>query len=50
MAIKLKKDAKILLHTTGGFLKKTILYSGFKNTYKKSAKQENSSVFMNSIF
>jgi hypothetical protein len=29
-------------------LKKTILYSEFKITYKKSAKQENSSLFMNS--
>jgi hypothetical protein len=30
-------------------LKKTVLFSGFKNPYKKSAKQENSSLFMNSI-
>ncbi len=29
--------------------KKTILFSGFKNPYKKSAKQEDSSLFMNSI-
>jgi hypothetical protein len=28
---------------------KTILFSGFKNPYKKSTKQENSSLFMNSI-
>jgi hypothetical protein len=26
----------------------TILFSGFKNPYEKSAKQENSSLFMNS--
>jgi hypothetical protein len=30
-------------------LKKTIFFSGFKNPYKKSAKQENSSLFENSI-
>jgi hypothetical protein len=30
-------------------LKKTILFSGFKNPYQKSAKQEDSSLFMNSI-
>jgi hypothetical protein len=29
--------------------KKTILCSGFKNPYKKTAKQEYSSLFMNSI-
>jgi hypothetical protein len=29
--------------------KKTILFCGLKNPYKKSAKQENSSLFMNSI-
>jgi hypothetical protein len=34
--------------STGGFLK-TIIYSGFKNTHKKYAKQENSSLFINSI-
>jgi hypothetical protein len=31
-------------------LKKTILFSGLKNPYKKSEKQENSSLFMNSSF
>jgi hypothetical protein len=30
-------------------LKKTILFSDLKNPYKKSTKQENSSLFMNSI-
>jgi hypothetical protein len=35
--------------STGGFLKRIRLYSGFKNTYKKSAKQENLSLFMNTI-
>jgi hypothetical protein len=44
----------LLLHAihslpTGGFLKKTRLYSGYKNSYKKAAKQENSSLFVNSI-
>jgi hypothetical protein len=34
---------------SGGFLKKTRLYSGFKTTNKKSAKQEISSLFVNSI-
>jgi hypothetical protein len=34
---------------TGGTLKKIILSSGFKNPYKKSVKQENASLFMNSI-
>jgi hypothetical protein len=34
--------------STGGF-KKTILLPGFQNPLKKSAKQENSSLFMNSI-
>jgi hypothetical protein len=38
--INLKKDSSLLLHaihglSTGGLLKKTRLYSGFKNTYKK---------------
>jgi hypothetical protein len=40
----------LTLHSTGGFLKKTILFSGFQNPYKKSAKKENSSLFLNSIF
>jgi hypothetical protein len=50
----LAKDSSLSLHAihslyTGGFLKKTRLYSGFKNTYKKSPKQENSSLFMKSV-
>ncbi len=37
--INLTKDSSLLLHaihslSTDGFLKKTSLYSGFKNTYK----------------
>jgi hypothetical protein len=39
---------EFLLSTGGFFLKKTRLLSGFK-IYKKSAKQENSRLFMNSI-
>jgi hypothetical protein len=35
--------------STGGFLKKSRLYSGFKTTYEKSAKQENWSLFVNSM-
>jgi hypothetical protein len=35
--------------STGGFLKKTKLLSGFKNTKKISAQQENWSLFINSI-
>ncbi len=43
----LTKDSSLLLHaihsiSTGG---EPRLYSGFKNTCKKSAKQENSSLF-----
>jgi hypothetical protein len=34
--------------STSGFLK-TIIYSGFKNTHKKYAKQENSNLFTNSF-
>ncbi len=37
------------INLTKDFLKKTIIYSGFKNTYKKSAKQENSSLLVKSI-
>ncbi len=48
------KDSSLLLHAIHSplywrILKKTILFSGFKNYTKKSAKQENSSLFMNSI-
>jgi hypothetical protein len=35
--------------STGGFERKAILFSGFKNPYKKSVKKENWSLFMNSI-
>jgi hypothetical protein len=44
--INFTKDLSLMLHaihslsTTSGFLKKTRLYSGFKNTFKKSAKRE----------
>ncbi len=52
--IDLAKDSSLSLHaihslSTGGFLKKTRLYSGFKNTYKKLLKQENSIPFINSV-
>jgi hypothetical protein len=52
--ISLTKDSSLLLHaiyslSTGGFLKRMRLYSGFKNTDKKSAKQENLSLFTNII-
>ncbi len=52
--INLTKVSSLLIHaihslSTSGFLKRIRLYSGFKNTYKKSAKQENLSLFTNSI-
>jgi hypothetical protein len=52
--ISLKKDSSLLLRAIHSpfywrIFKKTILFSGFKNPYKKSAKQENSSLFMKSI-
>jgi hypothetical protein len=52
--INLTKDSSLLLHSIHSpfyrrILKKTILFSGFKNHSKKSAKQENSSLFMNNI-
>jgi hypothetical protein len=52
--IKLTKDSSLLLHAIYSpsywrVLKKTKLFSGFKNPYKKSTKHENSSLFMNSI-
>ncbi len=52
--IILTKDSSLLLHAIHSpfywrILKKTKLYSGFKNTNKKSAKEENWSLFMNSI-
>ncbi len=52
--INLTKDSSLSLHTIHSpfywwVLKKTILYSGFKTTYEKAAKQENSILFMTSI-
>jgi hypothetical protein len=49
--IILTKDSSLLLYDIHSpfyrrILKKTILLSGFKNPDKKSAKQENSSLFM----
>ncbi len=52
--INVTKDSRLLLYAIHSpfylrILQETIFYSGFKNPYKKSAKQENSSLFMNSI-
>ncbi len=52
--ISLTKDSSLLLHAIHStfywlILKKTILYSGFNNPVKKSVKQENLSIFVNSI-
>ena len=52
--ISLIKGSSLLLHAIHSILywrilRKTIVFSGFKNSYKKSAKQENSSLFMNSV-
>ncbi len=52
--INLTKVSRLLIHaihslSTVGFLKSIRLYSGFKKTYKKSAKQENLSLFTNII-
>ncbi len=49
-----RKDSSLLLDAIHRpfywrILKKIILFSGFKNPYKKSAKQENSSLSKNSI-
>jgi hypothetical protein len=47
-----KKKTRVFctMLSTGAFLKKTRLYSGFKNTYKKSTKKNKKlSLFMNSI-
>ncbi len=46
---KLTKDYAIHSLFDWRNVQKTILYSGFKNPYKKSSKQENESLFMNSI-
>jgi hypothetical protein len=50
--INLTKDPSLLLH---GYSESLLLadfteFSGFKNPYKKSAKQENLSLIVNSIF
>jgi hypothetical protein len=52
--INFTKDSSLLLHAIHSsfnwrILKKTKLFFGFKNTYKKSVKQKNLSLFMNSI-
>jgi hypothetical protein len=54
LEINLTKDSSLLIHAIHSpfywrILKKTIHFSGFKSSYKKSAKQENSSLFMKSI-
>ncbi len=54
MDIHLMKDSSILLHAIHSpfywrIVKKTILFFGFKNTYKKYAKQENANLFMKGI-
>ncbi len=47
----LTKDSILFtVPSTGRFLKKTILYSGFKNPNKKIRETRNSSLFMNRIF
>ncbi len=56
--IKVTKDSVLLLYdipiftvpSISGSYRKTIFYSGLKIHSKKSAKQENSSLFMNSIY
>jgi hypothetical protein len=52
--INLTKDLSLLLYAIYNLfywrlLKKTVLYTDFKDSHKKSTKQENSSLFMNSI-
>jgi hypothetical protein len=52
--ISFTKNSTLLLNDVQSrfywrIFKKTILFSGFKNPNKKSAKQENSTLFMNSI-
>jgi hypothetical protein len=52
--ISYTKDLILLLHAIQSsfywrILKKTILFSGFENPDKKSAKQDNSSLFINNI-
>ncbi len=53
--ISYTKDSSLLLQASHipyywRILKKTILFSGFKNPYKKSSKQENSSLLMNCYY
>jgi hypothetical protein len=53
--INLTKDSSLLLYASRSLfywelLKKTILYSGFKNQYKLIRKTRNSSLFMNKHF
>jgi hypothetical protein len=52
--INLTKDSSLLLNDIHSpfhlrILKKTILFSGFKNKYKKIHEKENSSLFINGI-
>ncbi len=49
--IILTKDSRLAFQSPfcWRILQKTILYSGFENTSKKSAKQDNLSLFMKSI-
>jgi hypothetical protein len=48
--ISLTKDSSLLLHAIHWQIsKKTILFFGFKNPYKKIRKTKNSCLFMNSI-
>ncbi len=54
LVINFTKDSSLLLRTIHRpfywrILQKAMLFSGFKNTHKKSAKQENSMPFENSI-
>jgi hypothetical protein len=54
LGINLTKDSSLFAPCYSQYLllvilKKTILFSGFNNPYKKPKKQENSSLFMNSI-
>jgi hypothetical protein len=55
LGIYLTKDSSVLLHAIHShiyrwfFLKKSIVCYDFKNPYKRSAKQKNSILSMNSI-
>jgi hypothetical protein len=48
--INLTKDSSFLLHAIHSAFYRRILISGFKNRYKKSGKQENSSLFRGVAF